>query len=61
VFDIFLLQIKIGCASSQTRLVGMNPVQIRATMELYPDIRPSRQGEPAGECFVFVSIVLNSY
>ncbi|XP_039547049.1 SPARC-like protein 1 [Pimephales promelas] len=33
-----------------TRLVGMNPVQIRATMELYPDIRPSRQGEPADPC-----------
>ncbi|KAK7166117.1 hypothetical protein R3I93_006022 [Phoxinus phoxinus] len=37
-----------------TRLVGMNPVQIRATMELYPDIwpthRPSGQGEPADPC-----------
>ncbi|XP_073698994.1 SPARC-like protein 1 [Garra rufa] len=36
-----------------TRLVGMNPVQIRATMELYPDIRPthrpSGQGLPAGQ------------
>ncbi|XP_016145619.1 SPARC-like protein 1 [Sinocyclocheilus grahami] len=37
-----------------TRLVGMNPVQIRATMELYPDIRPthrpSGQGLPADPC-----------
>ncbi|ROL42580.1 SPARC [Anabarilius grahami] len=37
-----------------TRLVGMNPVQIRATMELYPDIRPthrpSGQGVPADPC-----------
>ncbi|TRY94333.1 hypothetical protein DNTS_026331 [Danionella cerebrum] len=37
-----------------SRLVGMNPVQIRATMELYPDIRftnrPSGQGEAADPC-----------
>ncbi|KAI2668365.1 SPARC protein [Labeo rohita] len=30
-----------------TRLVGMNPVQIRATMELYPDIRPTHR--PSGQ------------
>ncbi|XP_051993566.1 SPARC-like protein 1 isoform X1 [Xyrauchen texanus] len=36
------------------RLVGMNPVQIRATMDLYPDIRPthrpSGQEVPADPC-----------
>ncbi|XP_043093180.1 SPARC-like protein 1 [Puntigrus tetrazona] len=30
-----------------SRLVGMNPVQIRAAMELYPDIRPTHR--PTGE------------
>ncbi|XP_058614708.1 SPARC-like protein 1 [Onychostoma macrolepis] len=37
-----------------SRLVGMNPVQIRAAMELYPDIRPthrpSGQGLPDDPC-----------
>uniref|UniRef100_A0A8C2HSQ1 SPARC-like 1 n=1 Tax=Cyprinus carpio TaxID=7962 RepID=A0A8C2HSQ1_CYPCA len=37
-----------------TRLVGMNPVQIRATKEVYPDIRPTRrpsgQGLPVDPC-----------
>ncbi|XP_056328468.1 SPARC-like protein 1 [Danio aesculapii] len=37
-----------------TRLVGMNPVQIRATMDLYPDVRLTRQsngqGVPADPC-----------
>ncbi|XP_059410279.1 SPARC-like protein 1 [Carassius carassius] len=37
-----------------SRLVGMNPVQIRAAMELYPDVRPthrpSRQGLPDDPC-----------
>lgn len=44
-----------GCVSLQSRLVGINPVQIKATMELYPDIRPthrpSGQEVPAGECY----------
>lgn len=63
VFEMFKC---VGCTSLQSRLVGMNPVQIRAAMELYPDIRPthrpSGQGLLDGECcFNIVSIAPNSY
>lgn len=55
-FMIFYLH--VSCVLFQGPLVGMNPVQIRATVDLYPSSRPSLGGgihhpeAPAGWCLV---------
>lgn len=47
----------------QGPLVGMNPVQIRATVDLYPRSRPSLSGgirlpeAPAGWCLLSVNVI----
>lgn len=40
------LYFRVSCVLFQGPLVGMNPVQIRATADLYPSSRSSPSGHP---------------
>lgn len=59
VAETFLFfYLHLSCVLFQGPLVGMNPVQIRATVDLYPSSRPSLGGgihhpeAPVGWCLV---------